>query len=415
MAYLGQDMFSDAARKLRNYPLIMAFDIGTNLSRVSYASRQDFKDIHDITSWPKSSIQFQGVPTLSLYKKGSSDIVGWGYAARVAMLKSTAKYFCLLHGFKLQLDETEQEPLENGISALEAFTHYLKEIHEYAMGEIIRGTAKNFQPAHFQYVLTVPASWSDATKNKMRDAAISAGLIEKGDPPSRLILITELEAAALYCERRCDQLDLGHGDRFMVCEASRGAVDLAVFEIAITATDRRLSEVTNGHGASCGSDFIDKHMRRHLEEKFGHHAANFPDNLIPNLVDTFADAIKPQFDGLEDQFLLLPANRCFEDLEDPEAIGIDDGYLVLTAVELKEHVFEPVVKDVLSLIQEQLTQAGHCAAIFLVGGFGSSTYLYNRVKAQFSSQISLVSIPPRPELAVVRGAVYAGLNLYYGK
>ncbi|CAO3571550.1 unnamed protein product [Mortierella alpina] len=151
-------------------------------------------------------------------------------------------------------------------------------------------------------------------------------------------------------------------------------------------------------------------MRRLLEEKFGHHAANFPANIIPNLVDTFADVIKPQFDGLEDQFLQLPANRCFDDLEDPEAVGIDDGYLVLTAAELKENVFEPVVKDVLSLIQEQLTQAKDCAAIFLVGGFGSSNYLYSRVKAQFSNQVGLISIPPRPELAVVRGAVCVGLN-----
>ncbi|KAG0282105.1 Heat shock 70 kDa protein 12A, partial [Linnemannia gamsii] len=111
-----------------------------------------------------------------------------------------------------------------------------------------------------------------------------------------------------------------------------------------------------------------------------------------------------------DQFLQLPANRCFDDLEDPEAVGIDDGYLVLTAAELKENVFEPVVKDVLSLIQEQLTQAKDCAAIFLVGGFGSSNYLYSRVKAQFSSQVGLISIPPRPELAVVRGAVCVGLN-----
>ncbi|KAF9951586.1 TATA element modulatory factor 1, partial [Mortierella alpina] len=44
------------------------------------------------------------------------------------------------------------------------------------------------------------------------------------------------------------------------------------------------------------------------------------------------------------------------------------------------------------------------------GGFGSSNYLYSRVKAQFSSQVGLISIPPRPELAVVRGAVCVGLN-----
>ncbi|KAF9566625.1 hypothetical protein BGW38_008871, partial [Lunasporangiospora selenospora] len=184
----------------------------------------------------------------------------------------------------------------------------------------MRGFAKNFQRDHFRYCLTVPAMWSDRAKNVMRQAAVKAGLIRDSDHPDRLMLISEPEAAALYCERKCDQFDLGHGDRFMICDAGGGTVDLIVFEIAVTSAGRRLSEVTKGHGASCGSVFLDRHMRRLLEAKFGHHAANFPANIIPNLVDTFADAIKPQFDGLEDQFLQLPANRCFEDLEDQEAI-----------------------------------------------------------------------------------------------
>ncbi|KAF9102112.1 Heat shock 70 kDa protein 12A [Mortierella sp. AM989] len=151
-------------------------------------------------------------------------------------------------------------------------------------------------------------------------------------------------------------------------------------------------------------------MRRLLEEKFGYHAASFPAHIIPNLVYTFADIIAPSFDGIEDQFLQLPANKSFDELEDPEAIGIDDGYLVLSSAELKEQVFEPVVKDVLALIQEQLTQAQNCSAIFMIGGFGSSTYLHNRAKAQFYDQVGLISIPPRPELAIARGAVYVGLN-----
>ncbi|KAG0317147.1 hypothetical protein BGZ99_006461 [Dissophora globulifera] len=345
----------------------------------------------------------------------ASGTMSWGLSVRMATLRPSAGDFCLLHGFKLQLDETiQQTPLDNGISALEAFTHYLKELHEFAMLESLRGSLKNCEPSHIQYVLTVPARWSDAAKNKMRGAAINAGLIKEDDPPSRLNLIVEPEAAALYCERNCERFDLNHGDQFLVCEAGNEAVDLTVFEIAVTAAGRRLSKVTNGHGASCGSDVLDRHMQRFLEEIFGCIAANFPANIIPKLVDTFAHDIKSQFDGLEDQFLRLPAHRCFDDLEDPEAFGIDDGYLFLTAAELKENVFEPVTKDVLSLIQEQLTQTEDCAAIFLVGDFTSFNYLYSRVKQQFSSQISQISIPPRPDLAVVHGAVCAGLNLYFG-
>ncbi|KAG0287386.1 hypothetical protein BGZ97_007115 [Linnemannia gamsii] len=397
----------------KDYPIVVAIEFGTNFSACAYAYAQD-GEVLNITSWPMQSIQYPKTPTLNLYKKDDPEnkLVAWGWRAKIEALKSSARYYTLLYRYKLHLDENQQSsPLDVDISVLEAISHYLDAFHEYVVGQILRGFAKNFQRDHFRYCLTVPAMWSDRAKNVMRMAAVKANIIKDTDHPDRLMLISEPEAAALYCERKCHQFNPGNGDRFMICDAGDVTVDVIVFEIAATTAGRRLSKITKGHSASCGSVFLDRHMRRLLEKKFGHHAANFPIKIIPNLVDTFADVIKPQFDGLEDHFLQLPANRCFYDLEDPEALGIDDGYLVLTAAELKENVFEPVVKDVLSLIQEQLTLAKDCGAIFLVGGFGSSNYLFSRVKAKFSSQVGLISIPPCPELAVVRGAVYAGLNL----
>ncbi|KAK5805635.1 hypothetical protein F5H01DRAFT_283208 [Linnemannia elongata] len=398
----------------RNYSIVVAIEFGTTFSACSYAYTQDDKEVIDIIDWPKHSMQYPMTPTLNLYKKDDPEnkLVAWGWHAKMEALKPSARHYTLLYRYKRHLDENQQSsPLDVDISVLEAISHYLDAFHEYVVGVIMRGFAKNFQRDHFRYCLTVPAMLSDRGKNVMRQAAVKANLIKDTDHPDRLMLISEPEAAALYCERRCDQFNPGNGDRFMICDAGDETVDVIVFEIAVTTAGRRLSEVTKGHSASCGSVFLDRQMRRLLEKKFGHDAANLPANIIPNLVDAFADSIKPRFDGLEDQFLQLPANRCFEDLEDPEAADIDDGYLVLTAAELKENVFEPVIKDVLSLIQEQLTQAKDCGAIFLVGGFGSSNYLYSRVKAQFSSQVGLIFIPPCPELAVVRGAVYAGLNL----
>ncbi|KAG0272047.1 hypothetical protein BGZ95_000081, partial [Linnemannia exigua] len=51
----------------------------------------------------------------------------------------------------------------------------------------------------------------------------------------------------------------------------------------------------------------------------------------------------------------------------------------------------------------------NCHAIFLVGGFGCSGYLHTRVQAEFGSRVPMIGVPPRAELAVVRGAAYAGL------
>jgi hypothetical protein len=69
-----------------------------------------------------------------------------------------------------------------------------------------------------------------------------------------------------------------------------------------------------------------------------------------------------------------------------------------------------VVSQVLALIDNQLQQSPNLEAIFLVGGFGQSNYLFRRVEDIFADRVGMIGVPPRGELAVVRGAVYFGLN-----
>ncbi|KAF9316177.1 hypothetical protein BG003_002266 [Podila horticola] len=393
-----------------DYPVVMAIDFGTTFSGVAYALKAD-GEVHDMTKWPRHLAQYPKTPTLSLYKKDSQKILDWGHAARLAMLKPSAKDFCLLRKFKLQLDESiHQAPLENGISALDAVTHYLKKLHGHVMAELMKGFIKNYEPSQFQYCLTVPAMWSDAAKNTMRRAAIGAGLIQEGDPPNRLILISEPEAAAMYCERMVDRFSLKHGDRFMICDAGGGTVDLIVFEVSEPPGQaRHLKEVTRGHGASCGSVFLDANMERLLERKFRRYRRGIKACGWASLMDTFVDMVKPMFNGQEDVLMQIPQATGLEDLNDAE-IGLEDGVLCVSVEEMKAEVFEPVISDVLDLIHKQLHQSQNCSAIFLVGGFGSSRYLEERVRHEFSHLVGLVAVPQRPELAVVRGAVYAGLN-----
>jgi molecular chaperone DnaK (HSP70) len=69
------------------------------------------------------------------------------------------------------------------------------------------------------YVVTVPAIWSDAAKDLTRRAMEKAGI-----PGNNLILVTEPEAAALYCATAGNQFDLKEGDSFIVCDAGGGTV-----------------------------------------------------------------------------------------------------------------------------------------------------------------------------------------------
>lgn len=166
--------------------------------------------------------------------------------------------------------------------------------------------------------------------------------------------------------------------------------------------------MTNGHGATCGSGFLDSRMRDYFTRKFSH-IGPINESAMEHIMETFVNIIKPEFDGSEDHFLDLPASMGLGDLTD-ESIGLDNGSLHLPANELCNEVFEPVVSQVLELIEEQLRQSPILEAIFLVGGFGQSNYLFRRVEDAFAERVGMIGVPPRGELAVVRGAVYFGLN-----
>ncbi|KAK3809962.1 MAG: hypothetical protein J3Q66DRAFT_378859 [Benniella sp.] len=390
----------------------MAIDFGTTFSSVSFALKAD-GEVHDITRWPRHLSSYPRTPTLNLYKKSAKDtIVEWGNAARLGMLKPNAhKDYILLRNFKLQLDETlARPPLENGISALDAITHYLTELHQYVLSEVRKGILQKYEPSQIQYCLGVPAMWSDTAKHTMRQAAINAGLIQESDPSIRLLLVSEPEAAAMYCETMVDRFEIEHGDRFMICDAGGGTVDLIVFEVSEPPGEtRRLKEVTRGHGASCGSTFLDANMEKLLERKFKRYRNQIKANGWAAFMDTFIDMVKPMFDGQEDVLMQIPQAFGLEDLTDPD-IDVEDGVICIPVQEVITEVYEPVISEVLSLIRQQLQQSRVCQSLFLVGGFGSSRYLEQRVRQEFSRSIGLIAIPIRPELAVVRGAVFTGLN-----
>ncbi|CAO0800195.1 unnamed protein product [Mucor circinelloides] len=396
---------------INDYPVIIGIDFGTTFSGCSYAFIQN-DEVVDVVRWPKQNNNvYPKTPTLNFYQGNTKEMTQWGNAARLEMQRPTARNSVLLKQYKLYLDENiakDLPPLPNGLTIVEAISDYLRAFHEHVVTELRKGFAKNYGQHQFRYCLTVPAMWSDKAKSTMREAAIMAGLIQEDDHRDRLMLISEPEAAALYCEKKCEQFNLKHNDRFMICDAGGGTVDLIVFEID-ERSGRKLRECTKGHGQSCGSVFLDRRMRKLLKRKFREYLSSIPASAFETMMDNFVDLIKPQFDGVEDQFITLPAAMNLASLNNP-AIGLEDGMLCLTAAELKKEVFEPVIKEVINLCEEQLQKAQRLQAIFLVGGFGSSNYLFERVQAEFGSRVGLVAVPPRCELAVVRGAVYFGLN-----
>ncbi|KAI1316924.1 hypothetical protein EDD11_009325 [Mortierella claussenii] len=391
------------------YPLLVAIDFGTTFSGVAYAFKSN-GDVLEMTTWPQQANLYGKVPTVSAYSKENDKMHSWGYAAKAAMLTPNSRNLDLLQKFKLFLDNDLAPylpPLPRSINPQNAISDYLRAIHSHAIGEIFKNTAGGmvFDQSHIQYCLTVPAMWTDAAKGVMRQTAIQAGLIQPNDPPHRLLLVSEPEAAAMYCERKCEQFNLRHGDRFMICDAGGGTVDLIVFQVDYSSGTRHLIEVTRGSGASCGSGFLDENFSMLVRQKLQRY--DLQPKAWAQIMEEFVFMHKPQFDGDDDSFISMPSSVAnLVDLD----MRLEDGLLAISAQEMRELVFDPVVNQVLGLIDGQLNQSQQCSAIFLVGGFGSSPYLHKRVQQEFEHRVPLIRYPPRPDLAVVRGAVYHGLT-----
>jgi hypothetical protein len=119
------------------------------------------------------------------------------------------------------LDPNWKHPQLPQKAAVDYAADYLTCIHKYVKDVFFpRQFGSVFlRNQQISYVITVPAIWKDSAKALTRQAAVRAGI-----PERKLELITEPEAAALYCATICHEVDLTDGDRFLVCDAGGGTV-----------------------------------------------------------------------------------------------------------------------------------------------------------------------------------------------
>ncbi|KAI8342577.1 hypothetical protein BC941DRAFT_413166 [Chlamydoabsidia padenii] len=400
--------------RLSDYPVVIGIDFGTTYSGAAYGITTSENEVCDISSWPKQTAnRYPKVPTISLYNPETLKLTHWGSIVRAECHKNNFKQeHVLLQQFKLFLDDSLGDVLRvpEGFTVIEIIADYLREFHAHVVSEMRKGFAHQFE-GRYRYCLTVPAMWSDKAKQMMREASILAGIIDKNDHHDRLMLISEPEAAAIYCEKTCDQFNMVDGDEFMICDAGGGTLDLIVFNVKMDANgNRKFQESAKGMGKSCGSVFIDKKMRKLLKSKLNKvTSGRVPAQALENMMEHFIEMLKPSFDGTEEQYLQLPMNAGLTEHTMP-SIGLRDGMLRFSLEELKAKVYEPVVMEVLELVHKQKAEAPNLKAIFMVGGFGSSQYLYSRVHEEFDPLGIKVISPPRAEMAVCRGAVYFGMN-----
>jgi molecular chaperone DnaK (HSP70) len=178
---------------------------------------------------------------------------------------------------------------------------YLREIHHYTCAQLIENEDTTAALDRFRYVLTVPATWVNRDNSAMIDIARKAGLIEYKDPSEKLTILSEAHAAALFCEREyCvtqeNKSKLHKGQRYLVCDAGGGTVDLSTYE-CIGTDQKEQKLLKNEHcqlalesGGSCGSTILEHNMEKYLREQI--FLGCIEETVLKQLVDQFIKEIK---------------------------------------------------------------------------------------------------------------------------
>ncbi|KAL8987937.1 MAG: hypothetical protein Q9169_008631, partial [Polycauliona sp. 2 TL-2023] len=213
------------------------------------------------------------------------------------------------------------------------------------------------------YILTVPAIWTDTAVAKTRTCAELAGM-------KSLKIVSEPEAAAIWALQQVTPGSFDNGDTFVVCDAGGGTVDLISYKVTGLKPILKVAEVAPGQVKKCGSTFLNRRFEAFLREKLSSH---------PSWQEHMMEDIKRSYDGTETSQYDVPVPTFPDDAD----YNVRRARYTLKGSDLHQ-IFEPIIKDIIDLVwhQIQATRAAktNVKAVLLVGGFSESNYLFKRLQ-----------------------------------
>lgn len=310
------------------------------------------------------------------------------------------------------IDPINLPPLPPGKSEIDVAADYLFKLRQAMRNQLQKslGEVFNREERNIKYFLTVPAIWNDAGKAATRAAAIQAGFL-RDENDNRLTLITEPEAAAMFCAK-AGLLNLKVHDAILIVDCGGGTVDLIAYEVE-EESPFTVAECTAGSGDSCGSTALNRNFSNILRTKIRKmklpEGSRTAGRVYAKCIMDFENRIKADFRNNNQKWAVDVGIEA----EFPDA-GIEEGYMTFTNEEILQ-CFEPVVNRILELVRNQIiaiqAQNRTLQNVLVVGGFGASEYLFQQIKLHVPPQFQAKVVRPMDSVAaIVKGAVTAGIS-----
>jgi len=264
--------------------------------------------------------------------------------------------------------------------------------------------------SNIDFILSHPNGWEGQQQSEMRRAAISAGLVSGNEASERISFVTEGEASLHFCLRKIpDTFKKYAKDGMLVADCGGGTVDISSYAQSkaemtrartLNTTNTSFKEIAPTDCLLQGSFFVNQRAQAFLTKKL--RGSTFGTKRdIEVMVRYFDRMTKPGFRGPSRSYF-IPFGR---NENDPEH-DIRSGSIKLDGTDIAQF-FEPAIKDIIKTIEEQTRKtATNIRAIFMVGGFSTSDYLFSKLQDHFRLKgIDILRPDAYLNKAVAEGAI----------
>lgn len=403
--------------------LIIALDVGTTFSGVSYALLEpgEVPKIHGVTRFPGQEhvAGNSKIPSVMYYDKHGRVMAAGAEADNASIISQAedeewikTELFKLRlrpKSMKLKMNGMRLSPLPRHKTSVDVFGDFLAYLFRCTKSFII-DTHANGQSlwhhveASIEFVLSHPNGWEGAQQTKMRRAAVYGGLIPDTDEGrARIRFVTEGEASLHACVQSglaADVLSNPSRHGFLVADAGGGTLDISSYAVRGT-NPLVIEEVAPPDCIFAGSVFVSRRAREFLEEKLKNSKYGTSDS-IDHITKRFDETTKRLFRDKKDLQFVPFGSPLDKDLP----AGIRGGQLKLDGAEVAEF-FEPSVQAAITSIKAQVDASqGMIKSVWLVGGFAASPWLFTQLQERLAPLKITVSRPDsQTSKAVADGAL----------
>ncbi|EFC45585.1 hypothetical protein NAEGRDRAFT_66423 [Naegleria gruberi] len=302
----------------------------------------------------------------------------------------------------------------------------LKYLVDRTVEEISSKSIKTVQKKDIMWVLTVPAIWTWKAKSIMRNAMREYGQIEE----KFIIEALEPECASITLWQENPEI-ANQSKTAMIVDIGGGTVDISVHKL--NTKEKRLESKLEARGGAWGGRNIDRSLFEFMQEvlKFDFTSYKFKENgdyfdLTANIEDLkvcFAKDFDPRdykdkngnLSLNHDQIKYSIVKRIEEYKERTKTKQVDSlqrKYGIKISFQILFSFYMKILQNITSTINEIITQLSKnniaIDYIYLAGGMAEAKVVVDEIKN--SSKNKQVAVVTNPQTAIVRGAVYYGLN-----